>query len=51
MTTLDNIDNSALYGGLLTLIGEVPLSEFVLLDLEASLEKLLSLVATDGDGN
>jgi len=40
-----------IYGGLLTLIGEVLLSEFVLYDLETSLEKLLSLVATDGDGN
>ena len=40
-----------IYGGLLTLIGEVLLSEFVLLDLEASLEKLLSLVAADGDGH
>lgn len=33
----------------LTVVGEVSLSEFELLDLEATLDKLLSLVATDGD--
>ncbi len=32
----------------LTIVGEVSLSEFVFLDLEATLEELLSSVATDG---
>lgn len=34
---------------LLTVVGEVALAEFVLLDLEAALDELLSLVAAHGD--
>jgi hypothetical protein len=36
-------------GSRLTLVGEVLLSELVLFNLEASLEKFLSLIAADGD--
>jgi hypothetical protein len=36
-------------GFVLTVIGEVALAEFVLLDLKTTLDELLSLVSADGD--
>jgi hypothetical protein len=36
-------------GGVLTILGEVLLSEFELLDTESTLEEILSLLTSDGD--
>ena len=48
---LDKKENTRkLHNCSLTVIGEVSLAEFEFLNLEATLDELLGLVAADGDG-